>query len=58
MLQAILLNQKQILAELDRELKSKVDRYEFSNIVQNKANSFELNKLIHEIQKAKSFEHL
>lgn len=31
---------------------------EFSNIVQNKANSYEFNKLILEIQKAKTFEDL
>ena len=45
--------QKSLFYELERFVATKVDRIEFSQIVQNKANQADLQKILFEIVNAK-----
>lgn len=52
-LQPILSQQKSIFYEMERLVATKVDRIEFSQIVQNKANQADVQKILFEIVNAK-----
>ena len=47
-----------IISELSRQLQEKVDRVEFSQIVDSKANSSDLQRLLHSLLSAKSLSDL
>eukprot|EP00347_Sterkiella_histriomuscorum_P018573 403345000 len=48
-LNSILVHEKQLLYEIERQVSSKVDRIEFSSIVQQKANQADVQKILFEI---------
>lgn len=52
-LQPILSQQKNLFYEMERLVSTKVDRIEFSQIVQNKANQADVQKILFEIINAK-----
>lgn len=56
MLPTVLTTQSDMIKELFDKMSHKIDRIEFSQIVQNKANSYEVSRLVNELIKARSFE--
>ena len=54
-LMTLVTSQKELITEVVKSMSNKVDRIEFSQIIQNKANTVEVQKLMQELIRAKSF---